>query len=78
MLTLQIAMKRNYWEFKLMVNFPSKTMFANCARRLAINFTHLLAYPSTSTSTNLINYFNNEGSVDVKRKRKRNITIIIM
>ena len=27
---------------------------------------------STSTSTNLINYFNNEGSVDVKRKRKKN------
>ena len=29
---------------------------------------------STSSSTNLINYFNNEGSVDVKRKKK----IIIM
>ena len=25
----------------------------------------------TSTSTKLINYFNNEGSVDVKRKRKK-------
>ena len=26
---------------------------------------------STSTSTNLINYFNNEGSVDVKGKEKK-------
>ena len=25
-------MKRNYWEFKLIVNFPSKTMFPNCAK----------------------------------------------
>ena len=34
-------MKRNYWEFKLIVNYPSITMFPNCARRLAINFNAL-------------------------------------
>ena len=37
-----------------------------------------VAFPSSgvpyftfSTSTNLINYFNNEGSVDVKRKKNK-------
>ena len=31
----------------------------------------ILKYVLSSTSTKLINYFNNEGSVDVKRKRKK-------
>ena len=35
-------------------------------------FPWFLDVSSTSTSTNLINYFNNEGSVDVKRKREKN------